>query len=71
MRMESKNSYFKQAAQVGGNYKNIPYSVAKHHQKLMCGYLQRNTFFSFEELECGPSKHSKNSIDHTQISYSI
>ena len=56
MRMESKNSYFKQAAQVGGNFKNVPYSIARHHQRLMCGNLQGGHFFSYEELECGPCK---------------
>ena len=58
MRMESKNAYIKRAAQVGGNFKNVPYSVAMHHQKLMCGYLQGSSFFSYEELVCGPCKYN-------------
>ena len=53
MRMEAKNSYFKKAAQIGTCFKNVSYSVARRHQKLLCGYLQ-GTFFSFDELECGP-----------------
>jgi hypothetical protein len=55
MRFEAKNSYFKQIAQVGSNFKNIAYSVAKRHQRLMCGYLQ-GIFFSYDDLECGPCK---------------
>ena len=39
MRMETKNSYFKKIAQTS-NFKNIAYSVAKRHQRLMCAYLQ-------------------------------
>ena len=38
MRMEGKNSYFKRAAQTS-NFKNVPYSVAKRHQRLLCSYL--------------------------------
>ena len=39
MRMEAKNSYFKRVAQIG-NFKNLPYSVARRHQRLLCGFLQ-------------------------------
>lgn len=53
MRFEAKNSYFKQIAQAGSNFKNIAYSVAKRHQRLMCGYLQ-GKLFSYDDLECGP-----------------
>ena len=52
MRMEAKNSYFKKVARIS-NYKNIPYSVAKRHQRLLCAYLQ-GQFFSYDELQCGP-----------------
>ncbi len=52
MRMEAKNSYFKRIGQIG-NFKNIAYSVAKRHQRLMCAYLL-GKFFSYDELECGP-----------------
>ena len=55
MRFEAKNSYFKQIAQVGSNFKNIAYSVAKRHQRLICGYLQ-GKFFSYDDLDCGPCK---------------
>lgn len=52
MRMEAKNSYFKRAAQTS-NFKNVPYTVAKRHQKLLCTYLLADNFFDFA-LECGP-----------------
>lgn len=54
MRMEAKNSYFKQAAR-GSNFKNVPYSVAIRHQRLLCSYLQCENFFDLE-IECGPGK---------------
>lgn len=56
MRMEAKNSYLKQIARVGNNFKNISYSVASRHQRLLCGYLQSKHFFSFDEVESGPCK---------------
>ena len=43
MRMEAKNSYFKKSARVA-NFKNIAYSVAKRHQKMICAYLQCSKF---------------------------
>ncbi len=55
MRMEAKNNYFKKAGRIG-NFKNVPYSVAKRHQKLMAAHLQ-GRFFSYNELECGPCKY--------------
>ena len=55
MRMEAKNSYFKKIARIG-NFKNIPYSVAKRHQRLLCAYLQ-GQFFTHDELQCGPCEY--------------
>ena len=52
MRMEGKNAILKRAAQAS-NFKNIPYSVAKRHQRLLCAYLQGQNFFD-KALECGP-----------------
>ena len=43
MRMEGKNAYFKKISQIG-NFKNIPYSVAKQHQRLLCSHLQESSF---------------------------
>ena len=54
MRMEGKNSYFKKISRIG-NFKNLPLSIAKRHQKLLCAKLQ-GPFFSFTHLECGPCK---------------
>ncbi len=54
MRMEAKNSYFKRIAQLG-NFVNLPLSVAKRHQRLLCAHLQ-GKFFLYDDLECGPCK---------------
>ena len=54
MRMEAKNSYFKRIARIG-NFKNVPLSVAKRHQRLLCANLQ-GKFFSYHDLQCGPCK---------------
>ena len=51
-----QNSYFKQVAWIT-NFKNVAYSVATRHQKLACGYLQSQKFFSYDELQCGPCEH--------------
>ena len=56
MRMEAKNSYFKKAGRIT-NFKNIAYSVAARHQRLICGYLQSQNFFGYDELQCGPCKY--------------
>lgn len=52
MRMEGKNLLLKRAAQTS-NFKNVPYTVAKRHQCLLCAYLQGQNFFD-TTLECGP-----------------
>lgn len=39
MRMEVKHNFLKRIAQQQGNFKNVPLSVAKRHQKLMCALL--------------------------------
>ena len=52
MRMEAKHSYFKRIAQIG-NFKNITYSVAIRHQRLLCAHLQ-GKFFDYEDLLSGP-----------------
>ena len=53
--MEAKNSFFKRAAQAS-NFKNVPFSVAKHHQRLLCTYISSGNFFD-TTLECGPGIH--------------
>ena len=52
MRMEAKHNYFKKVAQVG-NFKNIAYSLAHRHQRLVCSYIQEDDFFS-TKAEYGP-----------------
>lgn len=42
--MEAKNRYFKETAHQG-NFKNVALSVARRHQKLMCGLLNSDDFF--------------------------
>ena len=37
------------------SFKNVAYSVAKRHQRLICAILQ-GKFFSYDDLECGPCK---------------
>ena len=56
MRMEGKNSFCKRAAQKS-NFKNVPYTVAKRHQHLLCAYLNSGNFFD-RNLECGPGEHA-------------
>ena len=43
--MEAKHSFFKRIAQQQGNFKNVPLSVAKRHQRLMCALLNNADFF--------------------------
>ena len=43
MRMEAKHSYFKSIAHLG-NYRNVPYSVARRHQRFLCANLHGNFF---------------------------
>lgn len=52
MRMEAKNAYFKDVARIS-NFKNVPYSVAVRHQRLLCAHLQ-GSFFTYDDLESGP-----------------
>ena len=52
--MEAKHKYFKKVARIG-NFKNVSYSVAHHHQRLMCAILQ-GKFFTYDNLQSGPCK---------------
>ena len=60
MRMEAKNSYFKKVSRLS-NFKNISYSVAIRHQKLLCG-MQSKKIFNFDELKCGPCEYRNYSL---------
>ena len=64
MRMEAKHNYFKKVAQVG-NFKNIAYSLAHRHQRLLCSYIQEDDFFS-TKAESGPGSdvHNRNIHEH-------
>ena len=54
MRMEAKNSYCKKVAQ-SSNFKNVPYTVANRHQRLLCSYLNDPDGFFDTKVKCGPS----------------
>ena len=69
MRMEAKNSYFKRVAQIG-NFKNLPYSVARRHQRLLCGFLQ-GKFFDYEDLEFGPCKYHQCEFESSIVKYML
>lgn len=55
MRMEAKNSELKQSA-LKGNYKNVPFTVAKRHQHLLCANLQSSVYFDTQP-EFGPGEY--------------
>lgn len=52
MRMEAKNCYSKQLTKLS-NFKNVPYTVAQRHQRLMCAYLQSSKFWD-DGIQSGP-----------------
>lgn len=54
MRYEAKHRYFKQMANIMGNFTNVCYSLSLRHQLHQC-YLNLNKDnLSGEELESGP-----------------
>lgn len=65
--MEAKHSYFKRISHIG-NYKNITYSLARRHQRLLCANLQ-GQFFTFNDLECGPCKYVIKTYAKTENSF--
>ena len=54
MRYEAKLNFFKQASHLA-NFKNIPYSLASRHQRLMC-YEIAGKGLLHTLLECGPAR---------------
>ena len=54
MRFEGKHSYFKDIARCVKCFKNIPESLAFHHQRLMCYYLNSDKFFVSLDTLTGP-----------------
>ena len=56
---------FKKIARIS-NFKNIPCSVAKRHQRLLCAYLQ-GPFFTYHDLECGPCNRAVQYIGITTV----
>lgn len=56
MRFESKHSYFKDIARRVKCFKNIPKTLATHHQLLMCYHLNSTNFFIEFDALTGPGK---------------
>ena len=56
MRYEAKHRYFKRWANIMGNYKNIPKSLAMHSRRLLCYYLSHSGESSFvsSTISVGP-----------------
>ena len=61
MRYEAKHRYFKRWAKVMGNFKNIPKTMASHHQRLLCYQLSSNSYLS-SKVSVGPGTVDKNSL---------
>ena len=55
MRYEAKHHYFKRWATIMGNYKNIPKTLAMHHQRYLCYHLADNAFLT-KQTSVGPGK---------------
>ena len=55
MRNEAKLNELKRASHLG-NFKNIAFSLASHHQCLLCYQISATTFLS-SEAEYGPSQY--------------
>ena len=53
MRLEAKHQYFKQLANVMGNFTNICYSLALHYQLYQCCLSLNTEDLPGEELEVG------------------
>lgn len=51
MRYEAKHSYFKHMARVLGNFKNIPLTLARRHQRYMCYQLSIPSEYLRHNLE--------------------
>ncbi len=67
MRMEAKNCTCKQSA-VSSNFKNVSYSAAKKHQRLLCAHLQSSTFFDIQHSIKTPSFQLGNCVHSHTIS---
>ena len=70
MRLEAKHHKFKRLAAQLGNFTNLPYSLAKHHQEGLCYRLQTSegsllTSFIAKGTETGPGNIAKCILMHT------
>ena len=57
MRFEAKHSLLKQMSHVIKNFKNIPKSLAYHHQRQMCYRMEDSTTFLDLKESHGSGKH--------------
>ncbi|XP_019852129.1 PREDICTED: uncharacterized protein LOC109582015 [Amphimedon queenslandica] len=65
MRYESKHHYFKELAQRSRCFKNILHTLAHHHQRLSCLYLNSVESFLVKKILTGPSI----SVDVRNLNY--
>ena len=65
MRYEAKHHCFKRWTTIMGNYKNIPKTLAMHHQRYLCYQLADTTNSSFltKQTSIGPGKTLLTSIN--------
>lgn len=57
MRFEGKHHHFKHIANVTGNFKNIPLTIAKRHQRYMCYQLLQREDYLCDKVESGRSEY--------------
>ena len=68
MRYEAKHRYFKRWAGIMGNFKNIPKTLAAHHQRYMCYKLLQANYLT-TPASTGPSTvyYNKNAHVYTVL----
>ena len=56
MRYEGKHQYFKRWARIMGNFRNIPKTLAMHHQRNLCYELAGGASYLHSPTLTGPGK---------------
>jgi len=54
LRYEAKHNYFKKLSQSIGNFINLPWTLAKRHQRLQCYYQASKSSIIESDTEVGP-----------------
>ena len=67
MRYEAKHSYFKRLARVLNNFKNIPKTLAEHHQRYMCYHMSNTAEYLRSHHEYGPGNDVTNASFWTKL----